>query len=157
MKEPFFEELNELYQEVILDHSKAPRNFRAMDNATGRAEGNNPLCGDRFTIFVRTEDNRIADISFQGAGCASSKAAASIITESLRGRSLADAQVCFRQCTDLVKTGHGEIKPEKLSAFGGVHHFPMRVKCAVLSWHAMMAALNGTGDTVTTEEKHAAE
>jgi nitrogen fixation protein NifU and related proteins len=148
-----FDELNELYQEVILDHSKSPRNFRGLEDANRSAEGNNPVCGDRFTIFLKLENDVIRDISFQGSGCAISKAAASIMTETIKGKTIDEAQNFFQQYQRLVKTGDAEeVESTKLSVFSGVHKFPMRVKCAVLAWHALMAALKGDQKMVSTEK-----
>lgn len=136
------DELNQLYQEVILDHSRKPRNYHALADANRKAEGNNPLCGDHFTIYLKLENDVIKDIGFQGAGCAISKAAASIMTDQVKGKTIAEARKYFDEYQKLVTTG--EFDDEnlgKLCAFAGVHHFPMRVKCAVLPWHAMMASL----------------
>ncbi len=136
------DELNELYQEVILDHSRKPRNYRALADANRQAEGNNPLCGDHFTIYLKLENDVIKDISFQGAGCAISKAAASIMTDQLKGKTVTEARKYFDEYQKLVTTGHFDDEElGKLCAFSGVHNFPMRVKCAVLPWHAMMASL----------------
>jgi nitrogen fixation protein NifU and related proteins len=149
---PMFDELNDLYQEVILDHSRKPRNFRRLENATGFAEGNNPLCGDHFTVSIRLERDSVADIAFQGSGCAISKAAASMMTEAVKGRTTMEARELFSKFQELVKTGRGnEANLGKLSALSGVHKFPMRVKCALLAWHAMHAALGGVNKTVSTE------
>ena len=137
-------ELNELYQQVILDHSRKPRNFRLLPGATRAAEGDNPLCGDHYTIFLQLEGDVIRDISFQGAGCAISKASASMMTDALKGKTTAEARQYFSQYQNMVTTGKAD--PEtlgKLCAFAGVHHFPMRVKCAILPWHAMLAGLKG--------------
>ena len=144
-------ELRELYQEVILEHSKHPRNFRALDAANHKAEGFNPLCGDHVTVYVDMEDGEIHDITFQGAGCAISKASASMMTQSLKGKSQEEAEELFTKFHDLV-TGNGtgdEIG--KLAAFSGVSEFPLRVKCATLAWHALRAALKGEKESVSTE------
>ncbi len=147
------DELSELYQQVILDHSRKPRNFRVLPGANNSAEGNNPLCGDRFTVFLKLEDGIIQDISFQGSGCAISKASASMMTDQLKGKSVAEAEKTFAQYQQMVTTGPAnEEAMGKLAAFAGVRHFPMRVKCAILPWHAMMAGLNGE-KIVSTEEK----
>jgi nitrogen fixation NifU-like protein len=149
-----FDDLNELYQEVILHHSNSPSNFRKLDDANRSAEGNNPVCGDRFTIFIKLENDTISDIGFQGSGCAISKAAASLMTETLKGKSVGEAEKFFQQYQEMIKTGIAEkIESTKLGVFAGVHKFPMRVKCAVLSWHAMMAALKGDQKIVSTEAK----
>jgi nitrogen fixation NifU-like protein len=146
-------ELRELYQEVILEHSKKPRNFRALENANQRAEGFNPLCGDHFTVYVQLEDGAIKDIGFQGSGCAISKASASMMTQTLKGKSAAEAEALFSKFHDVV-TGHAEGNEEnlgKLAVFAGVSEFPLRVKCATLAWHALRAALHGEQEAVSTE------
>ena len=138
------DELNELYQEVILDHSRKPRHFHVLPEANRAAEGNNPLCGDRYTIYLKLEGDVIRDISFQGSGCAISKASASMMTDELKGKTIADARQYFSQYQNMVMTGkRDEEAMGKLCAFAGVHHFPMRVKCAILPWHAMLAGLDG--------------
>jgi nitrogen fixation protein NifU and related proteins len=147
------DDLSELYQQVILDHSRKPRNFHALPGASHSAEGNNPLCGDRFTVFLKLEGGIIQDISFQGSGCAISKASASMMTDQLKGKSVAEAEKTFAQYQQMVTTGPtDEAVMGKLCAFAGVRHFPMRVKCAILPWHAMMAGLKGQA-LVSTEEK----
>jgi nitrogen fixation protein NifU and related proteins len=148
-------DLSSLYQEVILDHSKRPRNFRAIENADHHANGYNPLCGDKVTIFLHLEGDRIADISFQGSGCAISTASASILTETLKGKTRAEAQKLFEAFHNLV-TGHsvkGTDVPAlgKLSVFSGVSEFPVRVKCASLAWHTLRSALEGNAATASTE------
>jgi nitrogen fixation NifU-like protein len=144
------DDLNDLYQEVILDHNRNPRNFRALPDANRRAEGDNPLCGDHFTIFLKLDNGVIRDASFQGAGCAISKASASLMTERLKGKTEAEARKCFAQFQQMLATGHADEEAMgSLCALGGVHKFPMRVKCAILSWHAMLAGLNGEGITST--------
>lgn len=145
-------ELRDLYQEVILEHSKHPRNFRALDSANHRAEGFNPLCGDRFTVYVDVKDGAIHDIAFQGSGCAISKASASMMTQTLKGRSEGEADSLFARFHDLV-TGQGAGGDElgKLAVFSGVSEFPLRVKCATLAWHALRAALKGEQEAVSTE------
>lgn len=147
-------DLRELYQDVILEHSKTPRNYRELPAANHQAEGYNPLCGDRFTVYVTTEGDTISDIAFQGTGCAISKASASMMTQSLKGKSMADAEQLFERFHDLV-TGHqtpanNESELGKLTVFSGVSEFPVRVKCATLAWHALQAALVGKQE-VTTE------
>ena len=138
------DELNELYQQVILDHSRKPRHFHVLPEANRMAEGNNPLCGDHYTVFLKLEGDVIRDISFQGAGCAISKASASMMTDELKGKTAADARQYFSQYQNMVMTGKvDEEAMGKLCAFAGVHHFPMRVKCAILPWHAMLAGLDG--------------
>jgi nitrogen fixation NifU-like protein len=148
------DDLNDLYQEVILDHNRNPRNFRALPDANRRAEGDNPLCGDHFTVFLKLDNDVIRDVAFQGAGCAISKASASLMTEQLKGKTVAEARSCFAQFQRLLSTGAAGEDEEamgSLCALGGVYKFPMRVKCAVLSWHAMLAALDG-GAVATTEK-----
>ena len=147
--------MRELYQEVILDHSKRPRNFRAMADATHTATGNNPLCGDRVEVYVRLDGGRIADASFVGQGCAISRASASMMTEALRGRTTEEAHALFTKFHGMV-TGDSGNAPDgpvfgKLSAFAGVSEFPVRVKCASLPWHTLEAALVRSKETVTTE------
>ena len=144
-------ELRELYQEVILEHSKHPRNFRALAAANHKAEGFNPLCGDHFTVYVDLQDGAIHDIAFQGTGCAISKASASMMTQSLKGKSAGEAEELFTRFHDLVTgNGNGE-EVGKLAAFSGVSEFPLRVKCATLAWHALRAALKGEKEAVSTE------
>jgi nitrogen fixation NifU-like protein len=145
--------LQELYGEVILDHNRRPRNFGRLPGASHSAVGHNPLCGDRVTVYLRLEDGRIEEIAFDGVGCAISTASASMMTEALRGKSLAEARQLFERFHALVTrapaAGHEEEAagaggaPElgKLAAFAGVGEFPMRVKCATLAWHALQSAL----------------
>jgi nitrogen fixation NifU-like protein len=147
--------LRELYQEVILDHSRHPRHFGKLAGATNSAQGYNPLCGDRVTIYLTVgKDNRIEDIKFEGRGCAISQASASLMTELLVGRSVADAEQLMAGFVNLVKgEAAEELRPEDretLDVMAGVSAFPMRVKCATLAWHTMKSALEG-GDTVKTE------
>lgn len=148
-------DLRDLYQEVILDHSKRPRNFHAMPGADRHAEGYNPLCGDRETIFLELEGDVLKDVSFQGAGCAISTASASMMTDALRGKTIAEASAMFERFHELVTADPSRaaaVAPElgKLAVFQGVHEFPLRVKCASLAWHTMKAALDG-GSTASTE------
>jgi nitrogen fixation NifU-like protein len=148
-------DLQGLYQEVILDHSKRPRNFGAIEGASGHAEGYNPLCGDKVKIDLKMEGDRISDIKFRGSGCAISTASASILTETLKGKTRAEAEALFETFHDLV-TGKGAEngrKPElgKLAVFSGVSEFPMRVKCATLAWHTLKSALEGSEAPVSTE------
>ena len=137
-------DLRELYQEVILDHSRSPRNFHKMEDATRTAVGNNPLCGDRLTLFLRMEGDRIADVSFQGQGCAISKASTSLMTAAIKGMSVSEAETLFGKFHDMV-TGDPKADPDpalgRLSVFAGVAEFPARVKCASLPWHTLRAAL----------------
>jgi nitrogen fixation protein NifU and related proteins len=148
-------DLRELYQETILDHSKRPRNFREMPEATGQAQGFNPLCGDKATVFVRLEDGRVADVSFKGAGCSISTASASIMTESLKGKSRTQVEELFQRFHSLITSDPSRAAenaaPElgKLAAFSGVCEFPVRVKCASLPWHTLKAALQGEGQAST--------
>jgi nitrogen fixation NifU-like protein len=153
-------DLRELYQDIILDHGRHPRNFRAIEQPTHSAQGHNPLCGDRVTIYLRLDGDRITDISFQGRGCAISTAAASLMTEILRGKTIADARALFAQFHARVTGGEPveELSEplaeelERLEPLTGVKAYPARVKCATLSWHALEAALNGRdGSTVKTE------
>jgi nitrogen fixation protein NifU and related proteins len=148
-------ELRDLYQEVILEHSKAPRNFRQLQNANHHAEGFNPLCGDRFTVYVDLEGDAIRDISFQGSGCAISKASASMMTQSVKGRTKQEADALFESFRRLVtgqpSAGSGQPELGKLTVFSGVSEYPMRVKCATLAWHTLRAALQGEREAVSTE------
>ena len=149
-------ELRDLYQDVILEHSKAPRNYREQPAADHKAEGFNPLCGDHFTIFVKLDGDKIQDISFQGSGCAISKASASMMTQTLKGKTKAEAEQLFTRFHDLV-TGQAENGADaqaelgKLEVFSGVSEFPVRVKCATLAWHTLNAALEGKQESITTE------
>jgi len=141
-------ELTDLYQEVILDHNRRPRNFKALADANRTAKGHNPLCGDKLTLYVRVEGDRIADISFEGSGCAISKASASLMTDAVKGQSVADADALFDRFHAMVKTPIDQPVDEdalgKLAVFSGVREFPMRVKCASLAWHTLHAALKDT-------------
>jgi nitrogen fixation protein NifU and related proteins len=147
-------DLRDLYQDVILEHSKAPRNYREMPAANHRAEGFNPLCGDRFTVYVTVEGESIRDISFQGSGCAISKASASMMTQILKGKTIAEAEQLFGRFHEMV-TGHASTNQGtdmgKLAVFSGVSEFPVRVKCASLAWHTMVAALEDKQEAVSTE------
>jgi len=147
------EQLRELYQELILEHSKKPRNFHALEAANHKAEGYNPLCGDHFTVYVDVKDGAISDIGFQGSGCAISKASASMMTQTLKGKTEAEAEALFTRFHDLV-TGHTGGDGQdlgKLAVFAGVSEFPLRVKCATLAWHALRAALHGDQEAISTE------
>ncbi len=142
-------DLRDLYQEVILEHSKAPRNFHEMPGADRKADGDNPLCGDHYTVYLHMEGDAIRDISFQGAGCAISKASASMMTQVLKGKTRAEAERLFDEFHRLV-TGQG-LPAEgadlgKLAVFSGVSEFPARVKCATLAWHTLHAALQGEAE-----------
>ena len=146
-------DLRELYQEVILDHNKRPRNFRAIAGATRVAKGHNPLCGDRLTLYLMLDGSRIADVAFEGSGCAISKASASLMTESLKGRTVEEAERLFDQFHELVTTPlDADVKTAglgKLAVFAGVSEFPARVKCASLAWHTLKAAFNDERRTST--------
>ena len=148
--------LNDLYQEIILDHSKKPRNCRPLACATQMAEGYNPLCGDKIKLFLDYENGVVKDISFQGSGCAISTASASLMTEMLKGKTKAQAEEMLWRFHDLL-TKDEPPRPAaelgKLAVFSGVREFPARVKCATLAWHTLKAALSGTDETVSTEEK----
>jgi nitrogen fixation protein NifU and related proteins len=148
-----FDDLTDLYQQVILDHCKHPRNFREMAEPTRSAEGRNPLCGDQLTLYLRAEDGRLADVSFVGSGCCISKASASLLTEAVKGRTPDEVKEIFDRVRDLVTTGHQSEDSGKLAVFAGVHKFPARVKCAILAWHALMAALEGRDEPVSTEKE----
>lgn len=146
-------ELRDLYQEVIVDHSKNPRNFRAL-TAGVRVEGYNPLCGDQLTLFVKMNGNLIEDIAFQGNGCAISKASASLLTQALKGKTTQEAETLFAAMHRLLTVGPKDIDVEslgKLAALSGVWEFPARVKCASLSWHTLKNALEGKANPVSTE------
>jgi len=148
-------ELTDLYQEVILDHNRRPRNFGPLAEATRTANGHNPLCGDRLRLYVRLDGDRIGDISFEGSGCAISKASASLMTEAVKGRPIADAMDLFERFHQVVTTPMDQPVDDaavgKLAALAGVREFPVRVKCASLAWHTLKAALEGTDDPVKTE------
>ena len=146
-------ELGDLYQEVILDHNRRPRNFRTMDDANRKQEGYNPLCGDRLTLYVKLDGDRIADVAFQGSGCAISKASASLMTEALKGKTVVEARALFERFHDMVTSSPDTAAPDlgKLSALSGVREFPTRVKCASLAWHTLKAAVAGEQGTVSTE------
>jgi len=146
-------DLRELYQDVILEHSKAPRNYRELPLANHKAEGYNPLCGDHFTLYVDLDGDRVRDISFQGSGCAISKASASMLTQMVKGKTKAEAQELFDKFLQLVKgEGNGnQAELGKLAVFSGVCEFPVRVKCATLVWHTLQAALEGKQQAVSTE------
>jgi nitrogen fixation protein NifU and related proteins len=147
-------DLGELYQEVILEHSKAPRNFRKPEAANHQADGYNPLCGDRCTVYLDVENDSIRDIGFQGSGCAISRASASMMTQMVKGKSKAEAAKLFEQFHNLV-TGKGEAAKAddlgKMAVFAGVSKFPARVKCATLAWHTLQSALENKHEAVSTE------
>jgi nitrogen fixation NifU-like protein len=138
--------LSELYQNVILEHNRSPRNFRAMEDADRKAEGHNPLCGDELTVWVRMDGDVISDVSFRGAGCAISRASASLMTGAVKGKTRAEAEALFQRFHRLVTGTLPADESEtlgKLAVFSGVSEFPVRVKCASLSWHTLKAALDG--------------
>jgi len=147
-----FDDLSDLYQEVILDHCKKPRNFHEMPSPTCSAQGHNPLCGDQLKLFVSMNGDVINDISFVGSGCCISKASASLLTETVRGKTKAEVQKIFDQVHEMVMTGQVNGDVGKLAVFAGVHKFPARVKCAILAWHALVAALKGDGSQPVTTE-----
>ena len=147
-------DLRDLYQEVILEHSKQPRNYRELTDADRRVEGYNPLCGDHFTVYLKMDGEKIQDVTFQGSGCAISKASASMMTQSVKGKTLAEAEKIFDQFHKLVtgaeRNGNQE-QMGKLAVFSGVSEFPVRVKCATLAWHTLHAALEGKQEAISTE------
>lgn len=145
-------DLRELYQEVILDHNKHPRNRGKLDHADRTAEGHNPLCGDEVRVYVHTEDDRVTEVSFEGQGCAISTASASLMTEAVKGKTVEEATQLFRQFQTLVTTGDSAFDSERLGdleVLAGVRDYPVRIKCATLPWHALNAALNGGGEVST--------
>ena len=147
-------ELFDLYQEIILDHNRRPRNYREVEDSTHHAEGNNPICGDEISVYLRVDDNKVADIGFQGEGCAISKASASLMTSDVKGKSVKEAMERFEQVKGML-TGTEE-NPDILDEMGniaclsGVRRFPARIKCATLAWHALRAAIKGAS-LATTE------
>jgi nitrogen fixation NifU-like protein len=148
-------DLRELYQDLILDHTKRPRNFGRLETANCQADGYNPLCGDKVTVFLNVENDVVNDVRFQGSGCAISTASASMMTESLKGKTVADAKTLFARFHELL-TGKSDQLPDiealgKLAVFSGVKEFPIRVKCATLAWHTMNAALSHQQQPVSTE------
>ena len=148
-------DLSELYQEVILDHNNQPRNFHKLEDANRSAEGYNPLCGDQIILYLKLEDDVIKDVGFQGSGCAISKASASLMTETLKGKTRAEAETLFDKIHKML-TGEGDPEADqselgKLVVLSGVSEFPLRVKCATLSWHTLRSALKGDEEKVSTE------
>lgn len=146
--------LSGLYQDLILDHNRAPQNFRRMEDANRRVEGINPLCGDRLTVWLRMENDVIKDAAFQGSGCAISKASASLMTSAVKGKTREEAEALFGRFRLLITGAMEQTEAEslgKLAAFSGLSEFPIRVKCASLSWHALKAALNEPDTVVSTE------
>ena len=144
-------DLNDLYQEVILDHNRRPRNFHALADANHSAEGYNPLCGDRLTLYIKVDNGVVTDVGFEGAGCAISKASASLMTDAVKGKSVAEAQALFDRFHRMVTTPPEEPVEDlgKLSALAGVREFPVRVKCASLAWHTLKAAMAKAARTST--------
>ena len=148
-------DLRELYQQVILDHNRSPRNFHKLEDANRKAEGYNTLCGDRITLYVRLENDKISDVGFEGTGCAIFKASASLMTQALKGKTKAEAEALFDKVHKMLT---GELDPStngnqlgKLAVFSGVCEFPVRVKCATLAWHTLKAALEAKNEIVSTE------
>src|SRR5258708_21679556 len=140
-----FDELSELYQQVILDHCKHPRNFHELANCSCSAQGHNPLCGDQLKLYLAMEGEILADAAFLGSGCCISKASASLLTESVKGKTKEQVRKMFDQVHEMVTTGEVTGDVGKLAVFAGVHKFPARVKCAILAWHAAKSALSGPG------------
>jgi nitrogen fixation NifU-like protein len=148
-----FDDLSDLYQEVILDHCKQPRNFHDLPQASCSAQGHNPLCGDQLTLYLQTEGDVIKEASFIGSGCCISKASASLLTEAVKGKNKSEIQKMFDQVHEMVTTGQILGDVGKLAVFAGVYKFPARVKCAILSWHALMSALKGEKQVTTENEQ----
>ena len=147
-------DLRELYQEVILDHNKRPRNFRELDGADRHADGFNPLCGDRLAVYVNLDGEVVTDVTFLGSGCAISKASASLMTEAIQGKTLAEVEQLFQEFHQMVTTHDAsadETRLGKLAVLAGVRDYPTRVKCASLAWHTLRAACQDTHELVTTE------
>jgi nitrogen fixation NifU-like protein len=147
-------ELGDLYQELILDHKRHPRNFHRLEGATHQAQGHNPLCGDELTLYLRIEGDRIVDVGFEGQGCAISTASASLLSETVKGKTVAEAEAMFGRMHDLLTKDAPDVSPEsmgKLGVLSGVRDYPTRVKCATLSWHTLKAALAGQREAATTE------
>ena len=147
-------DLRELYQEVILDHNKSPRNFRELEGADRHADGYNPLCGDKLALYLNLDGDVIADAAFLGSGCAISKASASLMTDAIKGKTVAEARQLFDQFHAMVTGTEGPVEPEalgKLAVLSGVRDFPTRVKCASLAWHTLCAAMDDAHEPVSTE------
>lgn len=147
-------ELQELYREVILDHNRHPRNFGEIEHADRVIDGTNPLCGDKMTLYVKLDGDRVEDIRFKGTGCAISVASSSLMTERVKGRSVEETQALFDQVHEMLTSSSDAEPPEaleKLAALAGVRDYPSRVKCASLAWHALSAALVGEAQEITTE------
>ena len=146
--------LNELYQEILLEHNNKPRNFRKLEDANRQADGYNPLCGDRITLYLKVEEDVIIDVAFQGVGCAISRASASMLTQSVKGQTLDKAEEIFDGFHTMITEPEAEVDYDALGdleMLSGVSAFPTRIKCAILAWHTLHAALEGQGDAVTTE------
>ena len=146
-----FDDVADLYQQVILDHCKKPRNFRELPQYTCSAQGHNPLCGDQLKLFLKLDGDTIQEATFTGSGCCISKASASILTTTVAGKTRAEVRQLFDVVHDMVTTGKAGEDMGKLAVFAGVHKFPARVKCAILAWHALMGALSGEQNSVSTE------
>jgi nitrogen fixation NifU-like protein len=148
-------DLQDLYQEIIIDHSKRPRNFGALEGANRHAEGDNPLCGDQIEVHLIVEGDTVRDVCFEGRGCAISTASASVMTDTIKGKPVAEVKAMFEQFHRLVMgeedSGSDVLELDRLGAFAGVRDYPMRVKCATLCWHTMNAALEGQDDPISTE------
>ena len=149
------DELRELYQEVILDHNKNPKNFKKLEPASHTAQGYNPLCGDQINLFLQIDNGKIEDVGFQGSGCAISKASASMMTTLVKGKTVEEAEELFKRFQGLV-TGQNEVDPtlpemDRMAVFAGVREFPIRVKCAALAWHTLIEAFDEQENVVTTE------
>jgi nitrogen fixation NifU-like protein len=146
------QDLRELYQEVIFDHNRHPRNFHAMEHASHAADGHNPLCGDQLTVYVKVQDGVVSDVSFVGHGCAISTASASLMTEAVKGKPVAEVEALFNDMHAMLTQAHPEGRDfGKLEVLAGVREFPSRVKCATLAWHTLHNALAGMRDTAQTE------
>ena len=148
-----FDDINDLYQQVILDHCKKPRNFHELPQCSCSAQGFNPLCGDNLKLFLTLEGDVIKDAGFVGSGCCISKASASLLTENVKGKTKAEATEMFERVRDLVTTGKATGDVGKLAVFAGVYKYPARVKCAILAWHALSGALKGEAAPVSTENE----
>lgn len=147
-------DLKDLYKDIIVDHNRSPRNFRKIEGATRQVEGFNPLCGDKLTVYMKLAGDTIEDVSFEGSGCAISVASASLMTQVLKGKPVAEAEKLFGNMHALLTGGDAQVDTEalgKLAALEGVKEYPSRVKCATLCWHTLEAALHGKGDSVSTE------
>jgi len=148
-----FDDINDLYQQVILDHCKKPRNFHELPQCSCSAQGFNPLCGDNLKLFLTLDGEKIADAGFVGSGCCISKASASLLTENVKGKTKTEATEMFERVRDLVTTGKTTGDVGKLAVFAGVYKYPARVKCAILAWHALIGALKGEAAPVSTENE----